>query len=137
MFWFDHEPSKNKVEMALGGWGNILVWIKKCFKNFGIVMKMKRNELKMTSMVKTTTKWWGHKGWQKWRGCQFDAMDDVVNNKNARKTIFLMLFLFPRWILYAFFHCSSISLNILVPSHCSNVNPSVRSMLEPLVKLQY
>jgi hypothetical protein len=69
-----------------------------------------------------------------------DAMDDVVNNKNARKTIFLILFLFPHWNLYAFpcpFHCSSISPNIVVPPHCSNVIPNVRSMLEPLVKLQY
>ncbi len=68
------------------------------------------------------------------------AMDDVVINRNATKTIILMLFLFPHWILYAFlcpFHCSSISLNILVASHCSNVIPNVRSMLEPLVKLQY
>ncbi len=141
MFWFGHRPSKNKVEVALGGLGEHPSLNQKMLEFFfGIVMKMKRNELKITSMVKTTTKWWGHKGWQKWRGYQYDAMDDVMSNKNARKTNFLMLFLFPHWILYAFscpFHCSSISLNILVPSHCSNVIPSVRSMLKCLVKLQY
>jgi len=103
-------------------------------------MKMKRNELKLTSMVKTTTKMMRSQGMEKMKGCCYDAMDDVVSNKIARKTIFLMLFLFSHWILYASpcpFHCSSISLNILVPSHCSNVIPSVRSIFEPLVKLQY
>jgi hypothetical protein len=57
MFWFGHRPSKNKVEVALGGLGEHPSLNQKMLEFFfGIVMKMKRNELKITSVVKTTTK---------------------------------------------------------------------------------